>query len=209
MKIHQLSVFVENRPGHLVGPCRLLAEAGINIVTLALAETQQYGILRLIVRDWQQAKQVLEAGGFRVTDHRGLGGPSRRSSRRVGRGAEAHLGGRVERRVHVRFLDEGRRSSRAGIPFRGSRSGLADAARLRGQLYRHRGPVRLAGPGVSAASLIGQRHFGVHMREYKHEARASVRAVKHSLACASCLYAERKWRCPVKTVKGESSWLSN
>lgn len=67
MKIHQLSVFVENRPGHLIAPCRLLAEAGINIVTLALAETQQYGILRLIVRDWQQAKQVLEAGGFRVT----------------------------------------------------------------------------------------------------------------------------------------------
>jgi hypothetical protein len=44
-----------------------LAEAGINIVTLALAETQQYGILRLIVRDWQQAKDVLQAGGFRVT----------------------------------------------------------------------------------------------------------------------------------------------
>ena len=67
MKIHQLSVFVENRPGHLVAPCRRLAEAGINILTLALAETQQYGILRLIVRDWQQAKEVLEAGGFRVT----------------------------------------------------------------------------------------------------------------------------------------------
>jgi hypothetical protein len=67
MKIHQLSVFVENRPGHLVAPCRLLAEAGINIVTLALAETQQYGILRLIVRDWQQAKDILQAGGFRVT----------------------------------------------------------------------------------------------------------------------------------------------
>ena len=67
MKIHQLSVFVENRPGHLIAPCRLLAEAGINLVTLALAETQQYGILRLIVRDWQQAQQVLEARGFRVT----------------------------------------------------------------------------------------------------------------------------------------------
>ncbi len=67
MKIHQLSVFVENRPGHLVTPCRLLAEAGINIVTLALAETQNYGVLRLIVRDWQQARQVLEAGGFRVS----------------------------------------------------------------------------------------------------------------------------------------------
>ena len=67
MKIHQLSVFVENRPGHLIAPCRRLAEAGINIVALALAETQQYGILRLIVRDWQEAQAVLQAGGFRVT----------------------------------------------------------------------------------------------------------------------------------------------
>jgi len=67
MKIHQLSVFVENRPGHLIAPCQRLAQAGINIVALSLAETQQYGILRLIVRDWQQAKEVLQSGGFRVT----------------------------------------------------------------------------------------------------------------------------------------------
>ena len=67
MIIHQLSVFVENRPGHLIAPCRLLADAGVNIVALSLAETQNYGILRLIVRDWQAAKQVLESGGFRVT----------------------------------------------------------------------------------------------------------------------------------------------
>ena len=67
MIIHQLSVFVENRPGHLIAPCRLLAEAGINIVALSLAETQNYGILRLIVRDWQKAKEFLEAGGFRAT----------------------------------------------------------------------------------------------------------------------------------------------
>lgn len=67
MKIHQLSVFVENRPGHLVAPSRVLADAGINIVTLSLAETQNYGVLRLIVRDWQQARQVLADGGFRVT----------------------------------------------------------------------------------------------------------------------------------------------
>jgi len=66
MKIHQLSVFIENQPGHLIVPCRLLAEAGINIVALSLAETQKYGILRLIVRDWQKAKEVLGAGGFRV-----------------------------------------------------------------------------------------------------------------------------------------------
>lgn len=66
MKIHQLSVFVENSPGHLRAPCQALADAGINLTTLSLADTQQYGILRLIVRDWQEAKKVLEAAGFVV-----------------------------------------------------------------------------------------------------------------------------------------------
>jgi len=66
MKIHQLSVFVENRPGHLRAPCQALADAGINLATLSLADTQQYGILRLIVRDWVRAKSVLEAAGFAV-----------------------------------------------------------------------------------------------------------------------------------------------
>ena len=66
MRIPQLSVFLENKPGHLVTPCRLLAEAGINIVTLSLADTQQFGILRLIVREWQRAREVLEAAGLAV-----------------------------------------------------------------------------------------------------------------------------------------------
>ena len=64
MKIHQLSVFVENQRGHLVRPCRVLAEAGVNIVTLSLAETQSFGILRLVVRDWQKAKQALDEAGI-------------------------------------------------------------------------------------------------------------------------------------------------
>lgn len=63
MKIHQLSMFLENKPGRLSEPCRLLAEAGINILTLSVADTQQFGILRLIVRDWEKAKEVLEASG--------------------------------------------------------------------------------------------------------------------------------------------------
>jgi hypothetical protein len=67
MKIHQLSVFVENSPGHLRAPCQALADAGINLVTLSLADTQQYGILRMIVRDWQQAKTILDAAGFVTT----------------------------------------------------------------------------------------------------------------------------------------------
>lgn len=66
MKIQQLSVFVENKPGRLAAACSLLAKAGIDIVTLSLADTQRFGILRLIVRDWQQARGVLESAGYAV-----------------------------------------------------------------------------------------------------------------------------------------------
>jgi hypothetical protein len=67
MRISQVSLVVDNRPGSLIEPCKLLSDAGLNIVTLSLTESQQYGVLRLIVADWQKAKQVLEAGGFKVT----------------------------------------------------------------------------------------------------------------------------------------------
>ena len=63
MKINQLSLFLENKPGHLLMACKALADAGVNILTLSLADTQQFGILRLIVRDWQKAKSVLEQAG--------------------------------------------------------------------------------------------------------------------------------------------------
>lgn len=64
MKIQQLSLFLENKPGRLAEPCRLLAAAGINIRTLSLADTQQFGILRLIVSDWQKAAAVLQQAGY-------------------------------------------------------------------------------------------------------------------------------------------------
>ena len=63
MKIQQLSLFLENRPGHLYSVCKALADAKVNILTLSLADTQQFGILRLIVRDWRKAKDVLEKAG--------------------------------------------------------------------------------------------------------------------------------------------------
>jgi len=66
MKITQLSIFVENKPGRLIAPCRALAEAGINVRALSLADTQRYGILRMIVSDPQAAQQVLEQAGFMV-----------------------------------------------------------------------------------------------------------------------------------------------
>ena len=70
MKLKQLSLFLENKPGALSAPVRILARANINILTLSIAEAQQYGILRLIVRDWQRAKKLLEKHGLvvRVTD---------------------------------------------------------------------------------------------------------------------------------------------
>jgi hypothetical protein len=66
MKLKQLSIFLENRPGHLSRVCEVLAEAGINIVTMTLADTREFGILRLIVREWQRAKEALETAGFAV-----------------------------------------------------------------------------------------------------------------------------------------------
>lgn len=64
MKIHQISVFMENRPGQLSHPCRALADAGINILTLSLADTQQFGIMRLIVDNWQRGMDVLAGKGY-------------------------------------------------------------------------------------------------------------------------------------------------
>jgi len=64
MKIHQVSVFLENKPGQMTGPCRLLAGAGINIRTLTLADTKHFGILRLILSEWQEAVRILSAAGY-------------------------------------------------------------------------------------------------------------------------------------------------
>jgi hypothetical protein len=66
MKIKQLSVFLENKPGALSAPCRLLAKADINIQTCSLADTREFGILRLIVEDTDKARRLLQRNGFAV-----------------------------------------------------------------------------------------------------------------------------------------------
>ena len=66
MKIHQLSLFLENQPGQMIEPCRLLAGAGIDIRSLSLADTRQFGILRVIVSDWKDAAELLESKGYVV-----------------------------------------------------------------------------------------------------------------------------------------------
>ncbi|MDR0353247.1 MAG: amino acid-binding protein [Opitutaceae bacterium] len=64
MNLQQLSVFLENRPGHLERLCRVLADADINIVTMNLADTSEFGIIRLIIREWREARTTLENAGF-------------------------------------------------------------------------------------------------------------------------------------------------
>ena len=66
MKVTQLSIFAENKPGHILAPCRLLADNGVDIRALSLADTQRFGILRLIVSGWQAAANLLEEAGFLV-----------------------------------------------------------------------------------------------------------------------------------------------
>lgn len=66
MKIHQLSIFLENKPGQMVEPCRLLAAAGVDIRTLMLADTEKYGILRVIVSDWRKGRDTLQEAGYTV-----------------------------------------------------------------------------------------------------------------------------------------------
>lgn len=66
MKVDQISVFLENKPGGLEDTTRILAEAGINIRALSLADTSDFGILRLIVDDTDAAEEALQAQGLRI-----------------------------------------------------------------------------------------------------------------------------------------------
>ncbi len=66
MKVDQLSIFLENRAGRLAEVTRILTESGVNIRALSLADTSDFGILRLIVSDFDTAKTKLKEAGFTV-----------------------------------------------------------------------------------------------------------------------------------------------
>lgn len=74
MAIRQLTVFVENSRGKLALITGLLAENGINMRALSIADTQEYGILRLIVSDTEKAMRVLQEQDMlvKITDVVGL-----------------------------------------------------------------------------------------------------------------------------------------
>ena len=66
MKVEQISIFLENKSGRLADVTEVLAKADINIRALALADTTDFGILRLIVNDTEKAKLVLKENDFTV-----------------------------------------------------------------------------------------------------------------------------------------------
>ena len=67
MKVEQISIFLENKPGALESVTKLLKDANINIRTLSLADTSDFGILRLIVNDVNTTLKVLNENGLRVS----------------------------------------------------------------------------------------------------------------------------------------------
>jgi hypothetical protein len=68
VSVPQLSVFVENMPGHLADTLATLASADVNIHSFTIADTIDYGILRLVVDKVEDAKRALEQAGYVVVE---------------------------------------------------------------------------------------------------------------------------------------------
>lgn len=66
MLVKQLSVFMENRPGRLYSLTHALGAEGVDFVTLSIADTKDYGIVRFIARDNDKAYRILKEAGFTV-----------------------------------------------------------------------------------------------------------------------------------------------
>ncbi len=63
MLVEQIAVFIENKKGRLSAITKILAENGINITALSLAESEEYGMLRMIVSEPHKAKEILSQKG--------------------------------------------------------------------------------------------------------------------------------------------------
>ena len=66
MIIHQLSVFLENKSGRLTEVLEVLGEENIRITALSVADTEEFGILRLIVSEPEKARELLKNHSFTV-----------------------------------------------------------------------------------------------------------------------------------------------
>jgi len=66
MKIKQLSIFLQNKMGSLAKPLEVLTVADVNIRAMCMADTSEFGILRLVVDDPEKGKEALEQNNFLV-----------------------------------------------------------------------------------------------------------------------------------------------
>lgn len=66
VRVKQLSVFLENRKGSLAAMAQLLGSSGINMLALSIAETDNFGICRLIVSNAEEGVRILRAAGYTV-----------------------------------------------------------------------------------------------------------------------------------------------
>lgn len=66
MKIKQLSIFLQNKMGSLYNPLEILKNAQVNIIAMCMADTSEFGILRLVVDNPLKGKEVLEENNFLV-----------------------------------------------------------------------------------------------------------------------------------------------
>jgi hypothetical protein len=65
--VKQLSVFIENKPGRIYKITQVLSANNIDLVMLSIADTQEFGILRLITNDIQKSYDVLKDAGYTVS----------------------------------------------------------------------------------------------------------------------------------------------
>jgi hypothetical protein len=65
--VDQITVFLENEAGHLAALCRTLGDAGINMHALMLADTSEFGVVRVICDAPAKAARILEAAGYRAS----------------------------------------------------------------------------------------------------------------------------------------------
>ena len=71
--VEQMAVFMENRQGRIMELTKTLKENDIDLITLSIADTKDFGILRCIARDNVKAQKVLKDAGFTVTTTRLIG----------------------------------------------------------------------------------------------------------------------------------------
>lgn len=79
MTVKQISIFLENKSGRLAEVTKLLGDGGINLRAMTIADTADFGILRLITHNTERALKILEDGGFtaRVTEVLGVEVPDK------------------------------------------------------------------------------------------------------------------------------------